>query len=38
VLWNDTQVFETVEDYEKFKKATAEFYKTWKATAVDLKI
>jgi diketogulonate reductase-like aldo/keto reductase len=38
VLWNDTQVFETVEDYEKFKKATAEFYKVWKATAVDLKI
>lgn len=38
VLWNDTQVFETVQDYEKFKKATAEFYKAWKATAVDLKI
>jgi diketogulonate reductase-like aldo/keto reductase len=38
VLWNDTQVFETVEDYEIFKKAAAEFYKVWKATAVDLKI
>lgn len=36
VLWNDTQVFETKADYEKFKKAAGEFYKVWKATSVDL--
>ena len=36
VLWNDTQVFETRADYERFKKATAEFYRVWKETAVDL--
>lgn len=38
VLWNDTQVFETKEGYEKFKKAAADFYKVWKDTAVDLPI
>ncbi|MDB4583189.1 aldo/keto reductase, partial [Draconibacterium sp.] len=36
VLWNDTQVFETKGDYERFKKAAGEFYKIWKETAVDL--
>ena len=36
VLWNDTQVFETVDDYNKFKKAAGDFYKIWKETAVDL--
>lgn len=38
VLWNDTQVFETKGDYEKFKKAAGEFYKVWKETAVDLTV
>jgi hypothetical protein len=37
-LWNDTQNFEATADYERFSKASAEFYKTWKATAVDLPI
>jgi hypothetical protein len=37
-LWNDTQVFETREDYEKFKKAAGEFYKIWKETAVGLNL
>lgn len=37
VLWNDTQVFETRKDYERFKKAAAEFYDTWKDTAVEFK-
>ncbi len=36
VLWNDTQVFETHADYNKFKKAAGEFYNLWKETAVDL--
>ncbi|MFO7935676.1 MAG: aldo/keto reductase [Bacteroidales bacterium] len=36
VLWNDTQIFETMEDYKRFKKATAEFFRVWKATTVDL--
>ena len=35
-LWNDTQIFETDADYDKFSKAAGEFYKVWKATAVDL--
>lgn len=38
VLWNDTQVFETRGDYEKFKRAAGVFYNTWKETAVDLNI
>jgi len=38
VLWNDTQVFETRTDYDRFRKAVAEFYKVWKDTAVDLPI
>ena len=36
VLWNDTQVFETKADYNKFKNAVSQFYKVWKETAVDL--
>lgn len=36
VLWNDSQVFESVRDYEKFKAAVADLYGTWKETAVDL--
>lgn len=36
VLWNDTQIFETKLDYDKFKKAAEDFYKVWKKTAVDL--
>jgi len=35
-LWNDTQIFETRSDYNRFSKAASEFYKVWKATAVDL--
>lgn len=38
VLWNDTQVFETLADYERFRKATSEFYKIWKATSIELPI
>ena len=37
-LWNDTQVFETRANYERFKKAVSEFYKEWKDTAVTLPI
>jgi alcohol dehydrogenase (NADP+) len=36
VLWNDTQVFETREDYAKFKVAVSDFYKQWKKLSVDL--
>jgi diketogulonate reductase-like aldo/keto reductase len=36
VLWNDTQVFETSKEYERFKAAVADLYGTWKETAVDL--
>lgn len=36
VLWNDTQIFETRNDYQKFKKAVKSFYNVWKETAVDL--
>jgi hypothetical protein len=35
-LWNDTQIFETMDDYMKFKKAAKDFYEVWKSTAVDL--
>lgn len=38
VLWNDTQVFETRVDYDRFRKAFGEFYKVWKDTAVHLPI
>jgi len=38
VLWNDTQIFESKGDYEKFKKTAGEFYKVWKETAVDLPV
>ena len=38
VLWNDTQVFETKKDYDRFKKAVSDFHKIWKDTAVDLPI
>jgi alcohol dehydrogenase (NADP+) len=38
VLWNDTQVFETRTDYDRFRKAVGEFYKVWKDTAVDLPV
>jgi hypothetical protein len=38
VLWNDTQIFETRTDYDRFSKAVGEFYKVWKDTAVDLPI
>jgi alcohol dehydrogenase (NADP+) len=36
VLWNDSQVFETIKNYEKFKSIVADLYNTWKETAVDL--
>jgi diketogulonate reductase-like aldo/keto reductase len=36
VLWNDTQVFETREAYEKFKKSFYAHYSIWKETAVGL--
>jgi len=38
VLWNDTQVFETKKDYDRFKEAVSDFHKIWKDTAVDLQI
>ncbi len=38
VLWNDTQVFETRSDYEKFSQAARTFYDVWKSTAIDLSI
>lgn len=38
VLWNDTQVFETNADYDKFRNAVAKFYKVWRETAVDLPV
>lgn len=38
VLWNDTQIFETKTDYDRFKKAVSEFHKVWQETAVDLQI
>lgn len=36
VLWNDTQVFETNADYDKFRNAVREFYNVWRETAIDL--
>jgi alcohol dehydrogenase (NADP+) len=38
MLWNDTQIFETRDDYERFREALAKFYQVWKDTAVDLPI
>ncbi len=38
VLWNDTQVFETVQDYDTFKQAHQKFYEVWKNTSVDFPI
>jgi hypothetical protein len=38
VLWNDTQIFETHSDYQRFRKAVGNFYQVWKETAVDLQI
>jgi diketogulonate reductase-like aldo/keto reductase len=38
VLWNDTQVFETPADYDRFRKAVGKFYSVWKDTAVNLPI
>jgi diketogulonate reductase-like aldo/keto reductase len=38
VLWNDTQIFETREDYDRFRNAVREFYNVWKNTAYDLPI
>lgn len=37
-LWNDTQIFETRGDYERFRIAATEFYKKWKENSVDLPI
>lgn len=36
VLWNDTQIFETRTDYERFRKAVGTFYTVWNECAVDL--
>ncbi len=36
VLWNDSQVFETRDDYGKFKKSFQEHYKVWQETAVSV--
>lgn len=36
VLWNDSQVFETREDYKRFKKSFQEHYKVWQETAVSV--
>jgi diketogulonate reductase-like aldo/keto reductase len=33
VLWNDSQVFETQADYEKFKKSFSDHYAIWQETA-----
>ena len=38
VLWNDTQVFETKTDYQRFRRAVRDFYTVWKDTAVDLPV
>lgn len=38
ILWNDSQIFDTQGDYEKFREALGEFYKIWGDTAVDLPI
>lgn len=38
VLWNDTQIFETLEDYQRFRNAAQQFYSKWKESAVDLKL
>ena len=38
VLWNDTQVFETAQDYDTFKQAHQKFYEVWKNTSVDFPI
>ena len=35
-LWNDTQNFETLTDYNRFKKAVGQFYQAWKESAADL--
>jgi hypothetical protein len=35
-LWNDTQIFETEADYQRFSKAAWDFHQIWKETAVDL--
>ena len=36
MLWNDTQIFDTRSDYDRFKSAAGDFYQVWKDTAVDL--
>jgi len=36
VLWNDSQVFETRANYEKFKQSFERHYEVWKQTAVGL--
>ncbi len=38
VLWDDNQIFETRDDYQKFKEATTDFYDVWQQTAVDLQL
>jgi hypothetical protein len=38
MLWNDTQIFETRSDYQRFREALARFYQVWKDTAVDLPV
>jgi diketogulonate reductase-like aldo/keto reductase len=38
MLWNDSQIFETRADYERFSAALKEFFDVWKATAVDLPV
>ena len=36
ILWNDTQIFETMIDYDHFRKSAGDFYNTWKERAVDM--
>ena len=36
ILWNDTQIFETMIDYDHFRKSARDFYNTWKERAVDM--
>ncbi|MFO8089868.1 MAG: hypothetical protein R6U13_08540 [Desulfatiglandaceae bacterium] len=36
MLWNDSQVFETRDDYKKFKKSWERHHKVWMETTAQL--
>lgn len=38
VLWNDTQVFEKHDDYQRFRDAAQQFFSEWKGCAVELQL